>query len=42
MENPDLTVLKSLMQMCMKFLMDQKVVEGLQELIENCVSKCKP
>lgn len=26
----------------MKFLRDQKVVEGLQELIDNCVDKGKP
>ena len=28
--------------MCLKLLRDQKVVEGFQELIDNCASKEKP
>lgn len=42
MENLDSTVLKSFLEMCMKLLRDQKVVEGLQELINNCATKEKP
>jgi len=35
-KNPDLTILKSFLQTCMNLLRDQKAVEGLQELIDNC------
>lgn len=40
-ENPDPTVLMSILQTCMKLLRDQKTIEGLQELIDNCTSKEK-
>lgn len=42
MENPNSTVLKSFLQTCMKLLRDQKAVEGLQKLIDNCASKENP
>lgn len=42
MENPNLTILNSFLQTCMKFLRDQKVVEGLKEIINNYDGKEKP
>lgn len=33
--------LKSFLKTCIKLLRDQNVVEGLQELIDSCVSKEK-
>lgn len=41
-ENLDSMILNSFLQTCMKFLSDQKEVEWLQELIDNCASKEKP
>lgn len=37
-----MTFLKSFLQKCMKLLRDQKAVQGLEELIDDCASKEKP
>ena len=36
------SLLSSFLQTCMNLLRDNKVIEGLQELIDNCVGKGKP
>jgi len=38
----DPSLLASFLQTSMKLLSDRKVVEGLQELIYNCIGKNKP
>lgn len=40
-ENSDPIVLKSFLQTCMNFLMNQRAIEGLQELIDNYDAKEK-
>lgn len=40
-QETDPSLLTSFLQTCMKLLRDQKAVEGLQELIDNCTSKGK-
>jgi len=36
------SLLVTFLKTCMKFLRDRKVVEGLEELIDNCTRKNKP
>jgi len=38
----DPLLLSTFLKKCMKLLRDRKIVEGLQELIDNCTGKVKP
>ena len=41
MQDVDPSLLATFMKTCMKLLRAKKVVEGLEELVENCIEKIK-